>query len=248
MLDLKYFLSWPVARNLHRRPAPARRILLVAPALVVPWLWAQAEPFTEFFRAVDADDAPTVAALIQRGMDANSVNEQGQTALTAALYAGATRVAAVLLASRGIRLDTTNRFGETALMVAALKGNVALMKQLVQAGAEVNRTQWTPLHYAASAGHLEALRYLIEEHAYIDAESANKTTPLMLAARQKHTHAVRWLLDEGADPTLRNQAGMSAADYLDLHKETELADQLRRRAEAFTRRYHRKAPAAEPTQ
>jgi ankyrin repeat protein len=56
------------------------------------------------------------------------------------------------------------------------------------------------------------MRLLLEENAYIDAESANGTTPLMMAAYYGSPRSVKLLLEEGADPTLRNQANASALD------------------------------------
>ena len=69
------------------------------------------------------------------------------------------------------------------------------------------------MHYAATRGHLDIMRMLLEAHAYIDAESPNGTTPLMMAAHYGTPQAVRLLLDEGADPTLKNQLGLSAIDF-----------------------------------
>ena len=58
-------------------------------------------------------------------------------------------------------------------------------------GADVNKPGWTPLHYAATHGHLAIMDLLLEEHAYIDAESPNGTTPLMMAAHYGTPAAVK---------------------------------------------------------
>jgi hypothetical protein len=54
---------------------------------------------------------------------------------------------------------------------------------------------------------------LLENHAYIDAASPNGTTPLMMAAQYGTSDAVQLLLDEGADPSLKNQLGLTASDF-----------------------------------
>jgi len=60
---------------------------------------------------------------------------------------------------------------------------------------------------------VDVVRLLLEHHAYIDAESPNKTTPLMMAARYGLPQVVSLLLEEGADPTLRNEQGLTALDF-----------------------------------
>ena len=98
-------------------------------------------------------------------------------------------------------------------MIAAIKGHKELVQALIKRDADVNKPGWTPLHYAATGGHVEIILILLEEHAYIDAESPNKSTPLMMAAMYGSTAAVRTLLDAGADPTLRNEIGLSAVEF-----------------------------------
>jgi ankyrin repeat protein len=57
------------------------------------------------------------------------------------------------------------------------------------------------------------IRKLIENSAYIDAESPNKTTPLMMAARGGHLSSVQFLINEGADVTAKNELGLNAIDF-----------------------------------
>ena len=57
------------------------------------------------------------------------------------------------------------------------------------------------------------IEHLLEHSAYIDAESPNGTTPLMMAAMYGSPEAVKSLIQAGADPTLKNQLGLSALDF-----------------------------------
>jgi uncharacterized protein len=54
---------------------------------------------------------------------------------------------------------------------------------------------------------------LIENSAYIDAESPNGTTPLMMAAMYGTPEAVKLLIEEGADVQLKNAQGLTALQF-----------------------------------
>jgi hypothetical protein len=110
------------------------------------------------------------------------------------------------------QVNTQNSQGETPLMLAAINNQLDLAKALIQRGADINKPGWTPLHYAATRGHREMMRLLLDNEAYIDSESANGTTPLMMAAYYASPLAVKLLLEEGADPVLVNSANVSALD------------------------------------
>jgi ankyrin repeat protein len=88
-----------------------------------------------------------------------------------------------------------------------------LAKLLISKQADINQPGWTPLHYAATGGHIELIQLLLEESAYIDAESPNGTTPLMMAARYGSAKATQLLIDEGADLQVKNQLGLTALDF-----------------------------------
>jgi hypothetical protein len=108
-------------------------------------------------------------------------------------------------------------------MLAALHGLLAECQTLIQLGADVNKPGWTPLHYAATRGHLAVMNLLLDEHAYIDAASPNGTTPLMMAAHYGTASAVKLLLEADADPTLKNDLGLSAFDFAHSNNKLESA-------------------------
>jgi uncharacterized protein len=198
---------------------------------------AQAGAFEDFFDAVRLNKPTEVSKMLARGMDANSVNEQGTPAIVVAATYKADEVVKLLSTQRKINLEAAGATGETALTVTAWHGNQVLVSFLLEKGAQINRQGWTALHYAAGAGHKDLVKFLLDQSAYIDAHSPNQTTPLMMAARERRTDIVRLLLEEGADPSQKNQAGLSAADYLDRHKETAMAQELRQRAIEFVKKY-----------
>ncbi len=173
----------------------------------------RAGAFDDFSRALLQDDARSISKLIQRGFDPNTPSEKGEHALFIALREPSPKAFEVLLTAPNIKVDTRNAIDETPLMMAALRGNLAAAKLLVARDADVNKTGWTPLHYAATNGHLEVIKFLLDEHAYIDTESPNGSTPLMMAARYATMETVKLLIDAGADVAAKNQAGLVATDF-----------------------------------
>jgi ankyrin repeat protein len=174
---------------------------------------AIAGSYDDFFVALKRDDPDTVQTLLERGFDPNTLDPQGLPGLYVALRDSSLKSAEVLIAwpKTNVEIRTVN--GESPLMMAALKGDIEIVKSLIARDADVNKPGWTPLHYAATNGHLAIMELLLENHAYIDAESPNGTTPLMMAAHYGTPAAVKLLLDAGADPRLRNQLGLSALDF-----------------------------------
>lgn len=198
---------------------------------------ANREATVALFEALKRNDAREVRSLLLRGVDPNSGTVATAPAIVYAAAHKSFTALQALLDSPQLDLNKTNGRGENALMLASLYGEVAAVKALLTRGAEVNKPGWTPLHYAATGGFLEVAQLLIEQHAYVDAMSPNKTTPLMMAARQKSTTVARYLVEEGADPTQRNEHGWSVADYFQRHGETDQAEWFRQRAKEFEAKY-----------
>lgn len=202
---------------------------------------ARAGSYDDFFTAIIRDNPGTISDLLHRGFDPNTPNERGDKGLLLALQLESDRVFFALLQSPQVDVNAHNARGETPLMLAAIKGNLPAVQALLARGADVNQPGWAPLHYAVSGGtpqHAQIVALLLEHSAYIDAASPNGSTPLMLAARYGSDAIVQLLLQEGADPTLKNQQGLTARDFA-LGAEREhtaalIADALRPRSPSQT--------------
>jgi uncharacterized protein len=199
-----------------------RFIAALVLAFALPWSWAGS--YDDFFVAITRDDAQAVTELLQRGFDPNTVDPKGRQGLFLALQLGSLKAADVLIAWPKTQVEWRSAKDESPLMIAAFKGNKEQVRKLIARDADVNKPGWTPLHYAATGGHVDIIALLLDENAYIDAESPNKTTPLMMAAMYGSTAAVRALLEAGADPTLRNQLGLSAVDFAQRGKRPDAAE------------------------
>lgn len=174
---------------------------------------AIAGSYEDFFMAIKQDTPNPIQHLLRRGFDPNTIDPNGQTGLFIALREPSPKVAQVLIDWPKTDVNRLNAKGESALMLAALTDQQDLAEKLIKKGADVNKTGWTPLHYAATKGHLAIISLLLEQHAYIDAESPNGTTPLMMAAMYGTPAAVKLLLQEGADPQIKNQQGLTALEF-----------------------------------
>ena len=175
--------------------------------------FSQAGAYDEFFKAIQLDHPATVTGLLDRGFDPNTANRNGVPALLAALQEKSFKAAEALLEHPQTLIDVRTQRDESALMLAALRGQESLVVKLVSRGAMVNKTGWTPLHYAATGGQMRVLAFLIGSGADVNAESPNGTTPLMMAAMYGNAATVKLLLESGANVETRNDQQLSAEDF-----------------------------------
>ncbi|RPB08580.1 ankyrin, partial [Morchella conica CCBAS932] len=104
---------------------------------------------------------------------------------------------------------------ETALHWAARSRQVAVLKMLVDAGADITAMDEdgnTPLHRAVCAGSRlagpgEAVGVLLEWGADIEAKDERGRTPLACASEGANEGLVKMLLEKGADINTEDNAG-----------------------------------------
>ncbi|MCC7073692.1 MAG: ankyrin repeat domain-containing protein [Deltaproteobacteria bacterium] len=109
--------------------------------------------------------------------------------------------------------------GMTPLLLASVRGDVASMQLLLDAGAGLDvahgRSGALPLHLAASGGNVDAVKLLLGRGASLEATwPINGHSPLVEAIFKNNAAAALALLDAGADPTrvtIRNVGTMDLA-------------------------------------
>jgi len=105
--------------------------------------------------------------------------------------------------------------GTTALMIAALKGHSQVVKELLEAKANVdtqNADKSTALMLAAKHGHLQVVTELLEKGADINIQNTKGKTALMLAAKHRHLQVVTELLKQSnVDLSLQDYSNGSTA-------------------------------------
>ena len=221
MFNLKSFVIFPSFLGL----------LILAAGVVPAPLSAQTDSqIAAITKAATFDDVREVKSLIDKGMSPNQKDPKGMPILMLAIQEKSMKTVDYLINAKGIDLNQTNITNETPLMFAALYGMLPEVKTLVnQKEVPVNRSGWTPLHYACTNGHLDIALFLLDKGAAVDAPSPNETTPIMMAIRAGNIQLVRLLLDRGADIRIRNQQGFSAIDVAELFNQEEIQKGLRAR-------------------
>ena len=177
-------------------------------------------------------DVIAVKALVAQGADVNAAQTDGTTALDwAAHWEDAEMVAALIRARANV--NAANRYGYTPLLEAATSGDAAIVKSLLEAvvrdaNAALSTGQTALMFAARNAGHVEAIRALLDGGAAVNAkEKLRGQTALMWAAAEKHAAAVKLLIERGAEvnahaDVYREQPKMSPTQGIILNGMTAL--------------------------
>ena len=160
--------------------------------------------------ASEQGNVSAVQAILDQGLDVDSVGDDDITALQVSAANGQENLVRLLL-MRGAALDKANSNGLTPSMHAARHGHVNVVALLLQNKADINahnRLGASALTLAARGGHLQTCKMLIE--AGIDLSPSTgiggttcEFTPLMAAAQLGHDAVLRHLLDRGFDVNYR---------------------------------------------
>jgi len=137
-------------------------------------------------------------------------------AFTDAAYNGKNLPVATALAS-GVPVDQPDKDGNSPLMLAAYNGHTETIQILLNAGADItlrDSNGRTALMFASTGPFPASVRLLLENGAEINAaDSVENFTPLMFAASEGLSPIVDILLDAGADPSMKDVDGDTAADF-----------------------------------
>lgn len=114
--------------------------------------------------------------------------------------------------SRGYKADTRDALGKTTLMAAAQDNNLAAVKALLAAGAEINAVSTHPEDIPTNSIDENGDPQYRCTGAYIVTTGAR--SPLMYALLEADDALVRHLIEAGADLHASDSRGNSVADYV----------------------------------
>ncbi|KAK6494885.1 ankyrin repeat domain-containing protein 31-like [Huso huso] len=113
-----------------------------------------------------------------------------------------------------------NCSGQTQLQVAAMKGDLSLVKEHLRVWKCFNKRRvnlsdyagWTALHQACYHGFTEVIMELLEAGADVNIRGRDRELPLHLAVSGSNYEAVKLLLEYGSNPCVKDGFGKSALD------------------------------------
>lgn len=155
---------------------------------------------TELFNAVLAGDLAKVTALLKKGADCNTSNDEGASLLILAAGAGHLAMVEMLLMA-GAKVDATDARGWTPLMKALF-------------------------NYEQNRGFPDVVGALIDAGADIEHQVSYGTRPLMIAAGYGEARVVEVLLAAGVDTGAMNEGGRTAKVMAETKDYVEVINQL----------------------
>ncbi len=200
----------------------------------------------DLFLAAGAGDLESIELFMLTGLDIDTVDGAGNTALIKAASAGQIQAVEKIL---GLGADPRhiNSLGRDALLTASAKGFEDVSRMLMSRGANVDLRDsegWSALSIAAYNGHsnivsllagqvtsealddallvasfngdARVITTLLGQGANINARSPESKTPLMISASGGKLQAVRVLLQNQANPYSEDNYGNTAANLAEM--------------------------------
>lgn len=169
-------------------------------------------------------DAAKVEALIRQGVDVNAVNRAWHdvTPLYNAAVKGHPEVVKLLIAA-GANVNYVNKSHDNRSVLAAACDNadaftrarhLEVVRLLLSRNAnkETHDSEQglTPFMMAIGGGEYEIAELLLANRAMVDARNVSGQTALLTAVKNDSTRAAAFLLAHGANPEIKDKAGLNA--------------------------------------
>ena len=166
------------------------------------------------------DNYVAVEEVLSQGVDIETRDANGRSALLIATHHNAIKVAQLLIEA-GADVNAMDSINDSPYLYAGAEGRLEILLMTLNHGADlasVNRYGGTALIPAAHHGHIETVRQLLKTKINIDHINNLSWTALLEAiilgdGGERYIEIVRMLVDAGADVNIGDANGLSPLDH-----------------------------------
>lgn len=178
-----------------------------------------------------------VKKLLKQGVNINSMDVDGRTAITVAAQSGHDLVLGFLI-DEGADPNLNDANGHSALWWASRHGHKSIVRRLLALDVSADSADedgQTTLSAASQGGHEEIVDILLNEGCNVNTATLYGKTPLMFAATQGHWRVVEHLLNAGADTEFQSPKGDTAISLARSKGHSKVVECLQNRSNSMLR-------------
>jgi ankyrin repeat protein len=169
----------------------------------------------QLFKAVSEGNKESVTKLLDKGIDVNCRDIEGNTPLIIATRVKNIDLVEILL-EKGANFNLANNDKLSAMWYAIGQGSLDIVKIFHSYGEALNQNinGLSYFYLALHRGHFDIADYLIENGANINKQEETGLSPLMIACEERRIDIVKYLISNKVDYNLKTKDNTTALYHI----------------------------------